>query len=368
MSKTPILHVAPFLWSGAGRVITRLCADQRAHREVVLVTTGASEGLVDWPSYRRTLQAAGVTHRRVDVFHRDPARFFTGVSRLAALITDLAPGVIHAHAGVPSAAAAIARTQTGSRARLIAQMYSWGVGRPAWMDTQDAWAFRQADRVVCSAHAYRHLLVGHGVPAARLTYLPWGLDLEALRFRPPPRPAAPAPAIGFVGRIEPRKGQLTLVQAFARLQRLEPAARLTLVGPVADEAYARALTTEVSRLGLQHAVHITGQVRDVAALVRDWQLFVSMSSDEGQGLAVLEAMALGVPVVARRVAGIEDFLQHGRTGWTIDGGGAAAAATAMRGALQHDQTAAIVRRARAQVERRYDWATMLRRFDRIYRA
>ncbi len=365
---TPILHVAPFLWSGAGRVITRLCADQAAHRPVVLVTTGASDGLRDWPAYRRALRAVGVTHHRIDVFHRDADRFWSAATPLTALVRDVQPGVIHAHAGVPAALAAIARDRSGSRARLVAQMYSWGPNRPAWMDAQDAWAFGRADRVVCSAHAYWHLLTAHGVPASQMSYLPWGLDLAALPFQPRVGGPAAAPVIGFVGRIEPRKGQVALVETFARVRRQVPTATLELVGPVADAAYARVLTATVTRLGLDAAVRLTGQVKDVTRFVRRWSLFVSLSADEGQGLAVLEAMALGVPVAARRVAGIEDFLTPGATGWAIDGTGAAATAAALRAALDDVRAPVIVARARRMVERHYDWATMRHRFDRIYRA
>jgi glycosyltransferase involved in cell wall biosynthesis len=261
-------------------------------------------------------------------------------------VRALEPGVIHAHAGVPTALAAIARDRVGSRARLIAQMYSWGPDRPAWMNAQDAWAFGQADRVVCSAHAYWDLLAAHGVPASQMSYLPWGLDLAALPRRPRVSAPTAAPVIGFVGRIEPRKNQVALVEAFACLRRQLPAARLELVGPVADEAYAR----------------------DVTRFVRAWSLFASLSADEGQGLAVLEAMALGVPVAARRVAGIEDFLTHGTTGWLMARGSAAATAAALRAALDDPHAASVVGRARRLVERDYDWATMRHRFDRIYRA
>lgn len=362
----PVLHVAPFLWSGAGRVITRLCQDQQCRRPVTLVTTGVSGELRDWPSYRRLLARSGVRHRRLDVFHRDPDRFWAGVVRLTDVIRELDPAVIHAHAGVPTAIAAIARQRAGSRARLVAQMYSWGVGRPSWMDVQDAWAFRQADRVVCSAQAYRALLVAHGVPSRRLAYLPWGLDLTALPCRGPALPDGP-PTIGFVGRIEARKGQAALVDAFAQLRRHRPDVRLELVGPVAEPAYADQVHDAVRAHRLDDAVTLRGQVRDVAAIVRRWRLFVSLSSDEGQGLAVLEAMALGVPVVARSVAGIEDFLVDGRTGWAVSGTSPGSAAAVMRTALEAP-AAAVTGRARRLVERRYDWAGMLHAFDRLYGA
>jgi len=83
--------------------------------------------------------------------------------------------------------------------------------------------------------------------------------------------------------------------------------------------------------------------------MRRWAAYVSLSSDEGQGLAVLEAMAAGVPVVALAVAGIEDYLTHERTG------------LAARATLMH------VDRARAMVQRRYAWARTVAQIDEIYR-
>lgn len=401
--RPPILHVAPFLWSGAGGVITRLCEHQCDSGTVVIATTGRAEGLTDWPAYRRRLRRAGVSHHRIDTFHRDAPAFWSAVSSLASLLRTLRPGVIHAHAGVPCAVAAIARELTGSRARLLGQMYSWGTGRPAWMNTQDAWAFAQADRVVCSAHAYRRTLEALGVPPRQITYLPWGLPLESLPFSaresrkrgdkrggrrhlgrprlggggdqhqaakvlssgPPTRSVRPA--IGFVGRIERRKGQLTLVEAFARLRRHLPEATLELIGPIAEPDYAQAVSSAITDHGLDRAVRMSGRVANPIARLSTWDLFVSLSEDEGQGLAVLEAMAVGVPVAARSVAGIEDFLSDGRTGWAIPRASAAAAASVMRHALEQPETSsALARHARRMVERRYDWAKMLQAFDRLY--
>jgi glycosyltransferase involved in cell wall biosynthesis len=365
--RPPILHLAPFLWSGAGSVITRLCEHQRRAGPVVLATTGTSGSLRDWPSYRTRLRRAGVGHVRLDGFHRDPERFWACAARLTRLLDATAPSVVHAHAGVPTALAVVAAATARQRPRIVAQMYSWGPDRPAWMDQQDVWAFSQADRVVYSAHTYGAMLRAGGVAARRLVYLPWGLPLEALPWREPRPPQGAGPRVGFVGRIEPRKGQLALVDAFARLRRAVPAATLHLVGPVADRAYAAQVRAAIRRHGLSGAVHLTGHVPDVPRVLREWDLFVSLSEDEGQGLAVLEAMAVGVPVVARPVPGIEDFLVDGRTGWAVPAASAGVAA-AMRHALA-DASAArrVSRQARRLVEQRYDWAAMVARFDRLYR-
>jgi glycosyltransferase involved in cell wall biosynthesis len=75
-----------------------------------------------------------------------------------------------------------------------------------------------------------------------------------------------------------------------------------------------------------------------------------------------------VPVVARNVAGIEDFLVDGRTGFAISGASPRAAAAAVVRALEHPaaRLRSLTRRARQLVERRYAWDRMLDVFDRIY--
>jgi glycosyltransferase involved in cell wall biosynthesis len=371
-----ILHVIPFLWSGAGAVLTRLCESQRRMSEVAIVTTGRSENMSDWPAYRRRLRNAGVTHHRIDLFHRDAPTFWSSVEQLAALLRQLRPSIVHAHAGVPAAAAAIARNLAAPRTRLIGQMYSWGPDRPDWMNAQDAWGFGRADRVVCSARAYWDLLVAHGVPTRKLVYLPWGLPLEELTFRGAKaqersgvdrQGGGNGPILGFVGRIEPRKGQLELVEMLARVRRRLPNATLELVGPAADESYAQRVRTAIDAHGLDKAVTLHARVPRVVPFLNRWDLFASLSADEGQGMAVLEAMAVGVPVVARTVAGIEDFLTDGRTGVAIGRGGSASAARAVIRAIENPRLQQrVVAGARRLVQRRYSWERMLAGFDRLY--
>ncbi len=368
--RPPVLHVAPFLWSGAGAVITRLCEDQSRRGPVALVTTGRSDGERDWPSYRARLRRAGVAHHRIDFFRRDAAVLRASVERLAALVDRLRPAVIHAHAGVPACGAVIARALAASDARVIGQMYSWGPNRPEWMNRQDTWAFAQSDRVVCSARTYWDTLIAYGVPRRRMVYLPWGLPLETLPYRDAAAVASRrrgGPIVGFVGRIEPRKGQLALVRAFARVRRAMPTARLELVGPDGDADYANDLRQAVVDLDLADSVTLAGHVKDVPSRVRRWDLFVSLSSDEGQGLAVLEAMAIGVPVLARPVAGISDFLADGRTGIHLSSAAPSAVTDAIISALAHPTALArLTRHARRMVERRYSWDGMVEEFERLY--
>jgi glycosyltransferase involved in cell wall biosynthesis len=374
--RAPVLHVIPFLWSGAGAVVTRLCEAQRRNGPVEIVTTGQADGQSDWRSYRAALRRAGVAHHTINFFHRGDGQFWSSVMQLETLLRRLRPAVIHAHAGVPACALAVARTTAAPKARVIGQMYSWGEGRPEWMNRQDAWGLAQADRVVCSARAYWDLLLRYGVPRRKLTYLPWGLPLDLLPQRLESPPAARkradgntenGPRIGFIGRIEPRKGQLDLVHAFARVRRALPGAELELIGPVADVGYAAAVRAAVRAHGLGKAVHLAGEAPEVAARLRTWDLFVSLSSDEGQGLAVLEAMAVGVPVIARPVAGIADFLVDRRTGFTVGRPDARSVSVAIADAWSNRAARrTVTRQARRLVERTYDWNATVRAFERLY--
>ena len=361
-----IVHVTPFLWSGAGGALVRLAEAQReAGAAVTVVTAGRSRGGSDWPALRQRLRRAGVAHVRLDFFAREPNVFWPAVEQLEKLLIRADAKVAHAHAGVPACALAVCRDGGAWRGAAVGHLNSWGVGRPAWMDTMDAWGLARLDRVVCISRAYQARLARLGVARGRLRYVPWGVDL--LERVAEPRAASEArPIVGFVGRIEPRKNQVALVEAFASVRQRWPNLALELVGPIADHGYADALTRAVTDAGLDDAVHLTGGVPDVARFVRRWCAFLSASTDEGQGLAVLEAMALGVPVVAAKVRGIEDYLDAA-SGVVVPRPTPAGLARGLGRVLEGPgATLARSRRARRLVVRRYNWPTTLAALADVY--
>ena len=106
----------------------------------------------------------------------------------------------------------------------------------------------------------------------------------------------------FVGRVVPSKAQHDLVKALWTYRRLyDPQARLHLVGGTSSFEYQKALQDFVHDLGLRHAVRLTGEVSDasLAAHYAAADVFLSLSAHEGFGVPLVEAMAAGVPVVAR---------------------------------------------------------------------
>ena len=362
-----VLHAAPYLWSGAGSVITRLIESQVEHHDVALITSPAAGDLRNWPMYERRVAKTGVLRRRIDLFHRDSESLWTAVQQMRAAIDEFEPDILHTHAGTPTAVAVLARAGS-SRASLplTSHFYSWGVGRPAWMNDMDLWAFGQADAVVCSALAYRNILKRGGVSPRRLRLIPWGLAVPDAVARP--RVVTRAPVIGTLGRIERRKGQLDLVHAFARLRRRWPDATLDIVGPVAEESYASSIRAAIKRHHLDGCVRLRGHVADPRKYLSRWAAYVSLSSDEGQGLAVLEAMAIGIPVVALGVAGIEDYLSHERNGLvarTRSDRDVAKLVDRLIG--DHSLAARLAASAQRVVRRRFSWERTIAEIEASYR-
>jgi glycosyltransferase involved in cell wall biosynthesis len=174
--------------------------------------------------------------------------------------------------------------------------------------------------VVCR-QSYFHAL-GLGVSAGQLSCNPNGVDTEA--FRPRPRPVdglraalgipASARVIGFLGRLSPEKGpDVFLCAALAAHAKL-PDTHFVLVG---DGPLAPQLRESIARFRLEDQVHLAGLRRDVANVLNDIDVLVSSSHSEAMPLAVMEAMASGLPVVATRVGGVPDMIDQGESGWLV---------------------------------------------------
>jgi glycosyltransferase involved in cell wall biosynthesis len=137
---------------------------------------------------------------------------------------------------------------------------------------------------------------------------------KELRFR------ATDVAIGIVGQVTPRKGQLELLRAFAGTLTKAPNSVLLIVGAPMfnrDHEYLELLKRSTAELGISKKVRILGARSDVGAIMRTLDLLVVNSSAEPFGLVIPEAMACGTPVLATAVDGIPEIITHGENGWLI---------------------------------------------------
>lgn len=152
--------------------------------------------------------------------------------------------------------------------------------------------------------------------------------LEAKFYAGPPTPLPAEPRLVCVGRLSPEKGQLLLVEAVRRLVRRGEPLQLTLAG---DGELRPSLENLITRCGLASHVRITGwisssQVREEMLAARG---LVLPSFSEGLPVVVMEAMALGRPVLCTGVGGIPELVRDGEHGWLFPAGSVDALAGAL---------------------------------------
>lgn len=229
---------------------------------------------------------------------------------------------------------------------------SWGRGGRAI-----ARRCREADAFVAISDSVRRELIGAGYDPGRIVDLPNGVPIPAEGWSARPDFAASPHAV-FVGRLAPEKGLHALIDAWPIVRRSFPGARLTLVGEGPERP---ALESRVAGLGLGDVFRLPGPSPAPSAILAASDLFVLPSREEGMSIALLEAMALGLPLVATAIPGnlklVTDGL-HGRLAPPDDPGGLARAIVAQWS--NPDLAAAMGRAARAVVIERHSIAAVAR--------
>jgi glycosyltransferase involved in cell wall biosynthesis len=170
---------------------------------------------------------------------------------------------------------------------------------------------RQADAFVAISPAVADELKRAGYDPARTHALPNGAPVPEPAWGRRPDWRAEPRAV-FVGRLAPEKGLDVLIDAWPAVRAVFPSARLTLVG---EGPQRGALEARVERLGLGGSITLPGAAEDPTALLRAADLFILPSREEGMSVALLEAMALGVPLAATSIPGNRRLVQtmkHGR--------------------------------------------------------
>ena len=203
-------------------------------------------------------------------------------------------------------------------------------------------------------------------PAARVVVIPNAVDVPA---DVGPRPDADPVTVVFLGELGARKGVFELVEAWTRLQadHAGPPARLLLVGDGEVDRVRRI----VAERGLGGSCDVLGWLdpREAAAVLATGDVLVLPSHGEGQPMAVLEAMARGLCVVATEVGGVPDLVEHGRSGLLVRPGDVGALVAALHGVLtDRDLGRRLGRGARDRARAEFDVGVVWRRIDAVYEA
>ncbi|MDH3717921.1 MAG: glycosyltransferase, partial [Planctomycetota bacterium] len=199
------------------------------------------------------------------------------------------------------------------------------------------------------------------VPADKLMHIPNGTGIPAPAEYKDARPVV----IGSVGRFIEAKDHLTLVRAAAHLRDANREIKLFLVG---DGPLRPRLEQEIADLNLQAIVQLSGFQQNITDWLRRMDVFVMSSVREGQPVALLEAMAHGLPVVATRVGGIPDTVSERQEGLLVDASDPAALADALAQLVDDpERRQALGTRARQRVVKDFSIQTSCQRYLDLYR-
>jgi len=274
--------------------------------------------------------------------------------RAALVLRRLAPGfdVVHFHTARAHALAPLSRGR-GARLVVTRRMDYVPAGGPYVRFLYN----RAVDAVIAISEGVRTALIRVGVRAERIRVVPSGIDARALAAPPAARAAVRREwglgddevAVVALGALEVRKGHAVLLAAAAGLASAAPRLRYVFCG---EGRQAKALAGAAA--ALDGAARLVGFRRDVAACLAAADIVALPSLQEGLGVAALEAMAAGRPVVASRVGGLAEAVVHEETGLLVPPGDPTALAAALaRLARDPDLRARLGAAGHARVLARY---------------
>lgn len=366
-----VLQVLPRLETGGVERGTVEIADAVARAGWRALVASEGGRMVD------ALERAGGRHVALPLASRNPLTVWRNAGRLAALVRAEGVGIVHARSRAPAWSALLAAKRTG--ARFVTTYH--GVYNEDLPGKRRYNAVMARGERVIAASRYVAALVEqrHGVDPARIRVIPRGVDPAV--FDPaavaPPRVARLAeawrlpdgmPVVMLPGRLTRWKGQGVLIEAVARLRR---DVCCVLVGSAQGrDGYAAALAAQAEAAGIAGRVRMVGGCDDMPAALRLADVVVSASTDpEGFGRVVIEAQAMGRPVIATDHGGAAETVEPGATGWRVPPGDSAALAAAVEQALALPAAdrLALGGRARAAVLARFTTARMQAATLDVYR-
>lgn len=358
--KGTVLHVAAGReWRGGERQVL-LLLEALAQRGLpqALVTARGSE-------LARRVREAGVDTVEVSwSAGLDPRAWWA----LRGLVRRARPFLIHAHDGhaLRLASWVSGRGNAGRNSRprpLVAtRRVTFPIKHPG--------AWRQLTAVIAISDAVRVSLMEAGLDPARVQVVPSAISLARVsqvtqaEIRTAFGWAPEVPVALNVAALTAEKGHTLLLDAATLLRDRRPALRWLIAG---DGPLRAPLEAEVARRGLQNVVRLAGHVREVERWIRAATVLVSSSAAEGFGSTLLDALALGTPVVATAVGGVPEVLAR-EAGRLVPPGDAAALAAAVDDLLSNSSAVSEqVARGREAV-RRFDINPVAERTLEVYRS
>lgn len=280
--------------------------------------------------------------------------------KMISLCHRVRPDVLHTHNAFPHWYGAVAGKWSGV-STIVHSRHGRRFGHNWKERLQFAVASRLSDRVVAVSDDTATMCreIGY-LPPHRVTRIWNGIDVDRFAYHGP----SGQPVGISVGRLSVEKDFPTLFRAIVHVRQIVPDFQFLLVGDGPERASLERLAQE---LNLQGCLRFLGERRDVAELLARASLYAGSSLTEGISLTLLEAMAVGLPIVATRVGGNPEIVIAGETGELVDAGDDESLAKEMlRLCLNPWQAERYGRGGRTRVETHFSVRGMVRQYESLY--
>jgi glycosyltransferase involved in cell wall biosynthesis len=321
--------------------------------------------IYDMPSRAQEL---GV--KLVDVPERGPVDL-RAWKELKNVLREFRPDILHAHDYKTNLLSI--RLRRGTSSRVVTTMHGYGIPtrRLSMYYLLDRWSLPRMDHVVAVSRDLRDKALRWGVSPSRCTIVDNAIDADLYRrssdgqsIRQRLKLPTDRPIIGAVGRLTEVKGFEQLISAAHSLLADGLDLHLIIVG---DGEQRPQLAGLISRLGCEDRIHLLGHRTDMIDLYHCMDVYALSSLREGLPNVVLEAMAMEVPVVATRVAGVPNVIEHERSGLIVDPGDVSQLAASIARLLRDPALRQrLAMNARATIEQRFSFAERMKKIRAIY--
>ena len=307
----------------------------------------------------------------IGLLHLHTGKRMGGICRHVAAQRRI-PYVISLHGGIMDVPESEARTWTEP----TAGAFEWGKGLGWWVGARRV--LDDAAAIICVGRN-EQLQMQKQYPNARVLHLPNGVDSrkfshgDGQKFRRRYSIPDDASVLLTIGRIDPQKNQLAVIQQMPALLQRYPALHYLCIGPVTNVDYCEQIRRDIHRLGItRYVTLIEGLAPGDPLLVDAYHaadLFILPSRHEPFGIVILEAWSAGLPVIASRVGGIPTFVTHDTDGLLVSVDSMEELQLAISRLLANPEyRERLARSGRQKAQSRYDWDIITGQLIDIYEA
>ncbi len=299
---------------------------------------------------------------------RELHRFSPSLVRdLGRLIEEEEIDLVHCHRHKGALYGLLAARRGHRRIPVVITVHGMGRTRTFLRRLTNRFLFPRITRIMAVSHAVREDLIrtNPGLDSEKVSVVHNGIDTSQFPLRVRNAHSMDRPVFGTVGRLVPTKGQDLLLRAFAGVLTSLPEATLRIAGTGPLE---ESLKAEARSLEIEGRVHFEGFRDDIDLFLGGCDFFVLPSRAEGLPLALLEAMAAGVPVIASDAGGIPEVINDPSFGLLVPTGSVESLEQSMveAAAFSPERYQTMVTAARKRVDEAFSLDRMARDVEQIY--